>query len=291
MSVLVETLVSRYLELDGYRLHYLDGGVGETVVMVHGADAFGFGWADFHRNVDAFIGAGLRVLLIDCPGFGQSGCREGGCRYTENAHAIRDMLGALRIDKAHILGHAMGGGSALTFALLYPERVGRLVLIGSDGVGQPVAESVLAAHGRRLGYLQRTLRTEDLRSLLEASVHRKWLITDRHVKARMGWVVRNPQLLGRQSEAALESLRGERDVSRDLPHVEADTLVVWGREDRLAPLARGMNLLGGIPNAQLHVFGGCGHWVQWERAHEFNALVTSFIVGDAKLARRPPDGM
>lgn len=285
MSVLVETLVSRYLELDRYRLHYLDGGVGEAVVMVHGADAFGCGWADFHRNVDAFIGVGLRVLLIDCPGFGQSGFREGGCRYTENAYAIRDMLDALRIDKAHILGHAMGGGSALTFALLYPERVGKLVLIGSDGVGQPAGASMLAAHERCLSDLHRTLRTESLRSLLETTVHRSWLITDRHVKTRMGWMARNPQLLGRQSEAALESLRGEKDLSHDLSHVEADTLVVWGREDRLAPLTRGMNLLEGIPNVQLHVLGGCGHWVQWERAHELNALVTSFIVGDARPAK------
>jgi 2-hydroxy-6-oxonona-2,4-dienedioate hydrolase len=67
------------------------------------------------------------------------------------------------------------------------------------------------------------------------------------------------------------------DFSARLGEIKADTLVIWGRQDRFVPFDTSLRLMAGIPQAQLHVFNQCGHWVQWEHADTFNRLVVDFI--------------
>src|SRR6516225_13358 len=120
------------------RLHYNDAGEGkETVVMLHGSGPGASGWANFNRNVDAFVDAGYRVILLDCPGWGKSDsivCT--GSRSDLNARMLKGVLDTLGIERAHLVGNSMGGHSAVAFALSYPERVGKLVLMGG-GTGGP----------------------------------------------------------------------------------------------------------------------------------------------------------
>lgn len=119
-------------------LHYNDAGRGsETVVMLHGSGPCASGWANFHRNVDAFVDAGYRVVLLDCPGWSKSdSIVSTGSRSELNAHALKALLDALDIERVHIVGNSMGGHSAVAFALLFPHQVGKLVLMGG-GTGGP----------------------------------------------------------------------------------------------------------------------------------------------------------
>ncbi|MNJ67864.1 2-hydroxy-6-oxononadienedioate/2-hydroxy-6-oxononatrienedioate hydrolase [compost metagenome] len=67
------------------------------------------------------------------------------------------------------------------------------------------------------------------------------------------------------------------DFSPRLPEIKAQTLVIWGRNDRFVPLDTGLRLVAGIPNSELHVFNNCGHWAQWEHADKFNRMVLDFL--------------
>ena len=129
--------------LKDFNIHYNDAGSGEVVAMLHGSGPGASGWSNFHRNVDAFVQAGYRVLLIDSPGWSQSDpiVVEQGPRIVYNAAAIKGVLDALKIDKAHLIGNSMGGTTALQFALSYPERLGKMIVMGGGGVG-PMIKSM-----------------------------------------------------------------------------------------------------------------------------------------------------
>jgi 2-hydroxy-6-oxonona-2,4-dienedioate hydrolase len=67
------------------------------------------------------------------------------------------------------------------------------------------------------------------------------------------------------------------DFSPRLGEIKAQTLVIWGRNDRFVPMDTGLRLIAGIPNSELHVFNSCGHWAQWEHADKFNRMVLDFL--------------
>ncbi|MNE45379.1 2-hydroxy-6-oxononadienedioate/2-hydroxy-6-oxononatrienedioate hydrolase [compost metagenome] len=67
------------------------------------------------------------------------------------------------------------------------------------------------------------------------------------------------------------------DFSPRLAEIKAQTLVIWGRNDRFVPMDTGLRLVAGIPDSELHVFNNCGHWAQWEHADKFNRMVLDFL--------------
>lgn len=123
-------------ELD-LQLHYNDlGEGGETVVMLHGSGPGASGWANFSRNLEPLLAAGYRVVLMDCPGWSKSDpivCRDS--RSELNATALKGLLDVLGLERVHLLGNSMGGHSAVAFALAYPQRVDKLVLMGGGAAG------------------------------------------------------------------------------------------------------------------------------------------------------------
>src|SRR3954447_12856361 len=118
---------------------------------MHGSGPGASGWSNFSRNVDALVENGYRVLLIDSPGWGAS---DGvvvteGSRSFHNAAAVKGVLDELGIGTAHLIGNSMGGASALQFSLGFPDRVGKLVVMGG-GAGGPSMFVPLPAEGIKL---------------------------------------------------------------------------------------------------------------------------------------------
>ena len=158
-------------ELD-VQVHYNDCGAGnETVVMLHGSGPGATGWANFHRNVDAFVGAGYRVVLMDCLGWGKSDpivCT--GSRSDLNAQTLKALLDVLKLDKVHIVGNSMGGHSAVAFALSNPSRVGKLILMGG-GTGGPSQFVPMPTEGiKLLQGLYREPTIENLKKMMAVFV-------------------------------------------------------------------------------------------------------------------------
>lgn len=282
-SPLSDASTRRFVDIrDGdtaYRIHLNDCGSGEqTVVMLHGSGPGASGWANFHRNVDPLVAAGYRVLLIDCPGWSRSDtvvCT--GSRSDLNARVTRAVLDALGVDRVHLVGNSMGGHSAVAFALSFPERAGKLVLMGG-GTGGPSQFVPMPTEGIKL--MQAVCRDpslENVRRMMAVFVFDPSSLTDELLQAR----VDNMNARRDHLENFLKSLAANPkqfpDYGHRLGEIRSQTLIIWGRDDRFVPFDVGLRLLWGIPQADLHLYSRCGHWAQWEHAEKFNRTVVDFL--------------
>lgn len=260
-------------------LHYNDIGSGaNTIIMMHGSGPGASGWANFNRNITPFVEAGYRVILLDSPGWSKSSpvvCE--GSRSDLNASALLALMDALDIPKAHLVGNSMGGHSVVAFTLRYPERVGKLVLMGG-GTGGPSQFVPMPTEGIKLiQKLYREPTIENLKAMMQIFVYDTSHLTDALFQARLDNMLNNREHLDNFVKSAQLNPKQFPDYGHRLHEIEADTLVVWGRDDRFVPMDIGLRLIRGIPKAQLHVFNQCGHWAQWEHADTFNRMTLDFL--------------
>ncbi|WP_321951251.1 alpha/beta fold hydrolase [Paraburkholderia bannensis] len=283
MTAWTEANTSRFAQIDEgglkLRIHYNDAGKGEAVVMLHGSGAGASGWSNFHRNVDAFVDAGYRVILPDSPGWNKSDpvlCDKGS-RAVLNATALKGLLDTLDIDRAHVIGNSMGGANALAFALASPERLGKMVIMGGAGVGPSLFQPMPLEGIKLLFALYKAPTMENLRKMLNVFVFDPSALTDELVRQRYESMMEHPEHLENFVKSFELNPNWLPDVSGRLAEIKAPTLITWGRDDRFVPLDSGLRLLWGLQNAELHVFSRCGHWAQWEHADKFNRLVLDFL--------------
>jgi 4,5:9,10-diseco-3-hydroxy-5,9,17-trioxoandrosta-1(10),2-diene-4-oate hydrolase len=281
---------SRFADAGGMRLHYHEAGPFEEgsrapVVMLHGGGPGASAWSNFGRNLPVFAGH-FRTLLVDQPGFGQSAKPPvAGSYFTFSADALAGLLDELGIGRVHLIGNSLGGGTAVRFALSYPERAGRLVLMGPGGLSLNVFAPDPTEGVKRLAGFSAPPgpSKEKLAAFLRTLVFDQRLITDELVEERFA-AATDPEAL-----AAMASLGAsffdpataeDGLLWRDAHRLRNRVLLIWGREDRVNPLDGALVALKLIRRAQLHVFGGCGHWAQLEKFDEFNELVLSFLERD-----------
>jgi 2-hydroxy-6-oxonona-2,4-dienedioate hydrolase len=278
-----ETASSRFVriregDLD-LQLHYNDFGSGaRTVVLLHGSGPGASGWSNFHRNVEPLVAAGYRVILMDCPGWSKSDpivCS--GSRSELNARALKGLLDALDIERADLVGNSMGGHSAVAFALAWPQRTGKLILMGGGtGGASPFLPS--PTEGIKLiGALYREPTIDNLKRMMNVFVYDAKALTEDLMRGRLENMMAGKEHLANFVRSMAVNPRQFPDVGHRLGEIAAPTLVVWGRDDRFVPLDVGLRLVAGLQDAELHVFSKCGHWAQWEHADRFNALMLQFL--------------
>lgn len=261
------------------QLHYNDAGEGaETVIMLHGSGPGASGWANFSRNVDPFVAAGYRVVLIDFPGWNKSDpIVSTGSRSELNARSLKGLMDALDLRQAHLVGNSMGAHSAVAFALAYPERVGKMILMGG-GTGGVSPFVPMPTEGIKLiGALYRDPTIENLKRMMNVFVYDTSNLTEDLFKARLDNMLARRDHLENFVKSAEINPRQFPDVGPRLGEITAPTLVVWGRDDRFVPMDSGLRLVAGLANAQMHIFSRCGHWAQWEHADTFNRMVKDFL--------------
>ncbi len=255
------------------------------VVLLHGGGPGASAWSNFGRNLPVFAGH-FRTILVNQPGFGQSDRPPvTGNYFTFAADALAGLLKTLGIDRVHLLGNSLGGGTAVRFALNYPDRAGRLVLMAPGGLGLNVFSPDPTEGIKRLSRFAAAPgpTREKMAAFLRIMVHDQRLVTDELIDERFA-AASDPAAL-----AALASLGAsffdpataeDGLLWRDAHRLRNRVLLIWGREDRVNPLDGALVALKLIRRAQLHVFGGCGHWAQLEKFDEFNRLAISFLEGD-----------
>ncbi|RSU52229.1 alpha/beta fold hydrolase [Sphingobium yanoikuyae] len=261
------------------RIHYNEIGAGdEVVVMLHGSGPGASGWANFSRNIEPFAQAGYRVLLIDAPGWSKSdSIVNSGSRSDLNARVVKGVIDALGIERIHILGNSMGGHSAVAFALSYPENVGKLVLMGGGTGGMSLFAPMPTEGLKLLNGLYAAPTRENLKRFNDVFVYDSSVLTDDLLEARLANMTRRQDHLDNFLESLKLNPRQFPDFGPRLPSISAQTLIVWGRQDRVVPMDGGLRLVAGIPNSRLHIFNQCGHWAQWEHADAFNRMVIDFL--------------
>lgn len=260
-------------------LHYNDFGEGEeTVIMLHGSGPGATSWANFSQNVEPLVQAGYRVILLDSPGWGKSDpIVVTESRSHVNAAALKGLMDALGIEKAHLIGNSMGGHSATAFTLDNPERVGKLILMGGGTGGLSTFTPMPTEGIKRLQALYRHPTLENLRAMMDIFVYDASSLTDELLQQRLDNILARQDHLDNFVKSLDLNPRQFPDFGARLSTISAPTLIMWGRDDRFVPMDAALRLVAHIPNAELHLFNRCGHWVQWEHKERFNALVLDFL--------------
>jgi 4,5:9,10-diseco-3-hydroxy-5,9,17-trioxoandrosta-1(10),2-diene-4-oate hydrolase len=284
-----QVTAGRYAEAGGMRLHYHEAGPddsrrGTPVVMLHGGGPGASAWSNFGPNLPVFAER-FRTLIVDQPGFGKSGRPPvTGSYFTFSADALAALLTGLGIERVHLIGNSLGGGTAVRFALNYPERAGRLVLMGPGGLSLNLFAPDPTEGVRRLMEFPAPPgpSREKLEAFLRTLVFDQRLVTDELIDERFA-AASDPGALAAMAAMGASFLdpahAEEAFLWREAHRLRQRVLLIWGREDRVNPLDGALIALKTIRRCQLHVFGGCGHWAQLEKFDEFNRLVISFLEG------------
>ena len=292
------------IELHGRRVIYRVAGDGPPVVLIHGMLNSSSHWQAVALN----LASDYTVIAPDLIGHGDSAAPRGDYSLGAHAASIRDLLAAIGVDRATFVGHSLGGGVAMQFFYQFPQRVERLVLISSGGLGREVSPvlrtaampgvsallaltigprrlSALAAAGRRLRargassgtYVQAAARA--LAPLENADARGAFLHTLR----------------------AVIDGRGQRVSATDRLYLleSMPTLIVWGERDQTIPLAHGRAAHEAIPHSRFETLAGVAHFPHLEDSDALSEVLREFLRttrpgsiedGDwgAILARRSP---
>ncbi|MBN9206316.1 alpha/beta fold hydrolase [Methylibium petroleiphilum] len=258
------------------------------VLFVHGSGPGVSAWANW-RLVLPRLAAQRRVVAPDMLGFGytdrpqpadQSGV------YTMDAWVQQavDLLDALDIAQADLVGNSFGGALSLALAIRHPQRVRRLVLMGSVGVRFPITPGLDAVWGYTPSF-------ENMRRIMDVFAFDRGLVNDELAKLRYEASIRPgfQESFGAMFPAPrqrwVDALASPEAAIRALPH---STLVIHGRDDQVIPMSTSLTLAQWIPDAQLHLFGRCGHWTQIEHTERFVRLVGDFLAeADAAASATP----
>ncbi len=265
--------IAREVVAAGIRTNYHDVGEGPPVLLIHGSGPGVSAWANW-RLLLPELSRQARVLAPDMAGFGFTE-RRAGQRYdmpTWVAQAV-GLLDALSIERCDLVGNSFGGALALALAIAHPQRVRRLVLMGSVGVPFDITPGLDAVWGYQPSLAR-------MRELLDIFAWDRSLVNDELAQLRYAASIRPgfqesfAAMFPAPRQRWVDAMASRESDIRSLPH---QTLVVHGREDRVIPLSTSLTLASWIPRAQLHVYGQCGHWTQIEHAQRFARLVGDFF--------------
>jgi pimeloyl-ACP methyl ester carboxylesterase len=264
-------LSKKFVEVDGARIAYVDVGSGKPTILIQGGGPGASGISNYRRNVEE-LSTSRRLIIPDLPGYGDSEDKLGFEEmYKVLGQWLIHFMDALGLDKVDCVGNSLGGMTTVGGVLNSPDRFNKLVLMGPGGF-QPVFTPMPTEGMRRMGVVNASDNPtrEQMRGVIELLVHDSSFITD--------------ELLDERVKAASDPKRfkpfarpfGEM-WREDLGSVKHEILVMWGREDRVCPVDMAPGILKSFPNADLYLFANCGHWVQWEKASDFNRIVAGFF--------------
>jgi 2-hydroxymuconate-semialdehyde hydrolase len=256
-----------------FQTNYHDVGNGYPTVLLHGSGPGVTAWANWNKLFPLLKDC-FRVIAPDMAGFGFTE-RVPGAVYNMNSWVQQtiDLFDALKIEKANLVGNSFGGALALSMAIKYPDRINKLVLMGSMGVSFPLTYGL----NRVWGYQPSEANMEELLEIFtyDHSFATKDLIKTRYESSIYpGFQESFSSLFPEPRQNGIENMASNQAYIRNIQH---ETLIVHGREDRVIPLETSLKLLQLIDKAQLHVFGHCGHWTQIEHTAEFADLLINFF--------------
>lgn len=269
----------RFLKTGPFETHFHECGSGCAVLMLHGSGPGVSAWANWSGNI-AEMGAGRRVIAPDMAGYGYT-------RYAPDTELdieawrrqIVDLLDALKIDRAVMMGNSFGGMMSLVMAIHHPNRVAGLVLMGTPAGEFELSPALLMVRSY-------TPSLENMRKMLLMFPVDPALVTEEMVVSRHEMSLRHqPTAFQKQApkpdlqSAAMSSapVKIQATPLAELAGITAPTLIVHGREDRVLPPEIAFNAHRAIPNSDLIIYGRAGHWAQIERRASFNRDARAFL--------------
>jgi 4,5:9,10-diseco-3-hydroxy-5,9,17-trioxoandrosta-1(10),2-diene-4-oate hydrolase len=280
--LVTQTPVDRFVDVGSVKTRYWDVGHSKRVlILIHGAG----GSAEFWYYNIAALSRQYRVIAIDMVGSGRTDKPFASYSLGFQARFIQDFMRAMGIDSATLVGHSMGGGAALRLALIDPQRIEKLVLVGSFGLGREIIFSVRLA---TLPFAVRSLQPSPnvMRPMLKQNVYDVTTIPDEWLELRYPIFAlpgrKEPLIQMARTNLNLLGVRKSvyGPIVEGLTSIKAPTLIIWGKNDRIVPVIHAHLAAKRIPNAlQPQLFDRCGHYPHLEHPAQFNQAVLEFLRG------------
>lgn len=277
----------RVIDVDGVGIHYRERGEGDPLILIHGlgASTYNFRYTLLELSDD------FRAIAVDLPGFGLSE-RPASYDYSliNQAHTLTRLMDRLGIEKAHILGHSMGGIVAAHLAARWPDRINKLILVASPVQFSPpqllgltvlvpfwqTAVGLLMSNRRmrekiwRIGFYNDSLLTEEVMDNY---------FTPSRIKGHTRGLIRLATSLRHNSPP-------------DLSEVNCPVLILWGENDHFITSARkGYELQRKLPDARLVLIPEAGHMLLEEKPHETHPIIRDFLLEERSSAASPPEAV
>jgi len=265
----------KFVDLNGRRTHYLEKGKGKPVILLHGFFYDSYLWAE---NIDA-LAEQFKVYALDLWGCGYSTREPLDYGYPLYTEQVRQFMDALDIHSASLVGQSMGGGTAILFCLQHRDRVDKLVLVDAAGLPNPLPIMARFFNLPHVGEFLLNLKTDSIRKagLRTSFVHNERLLTpDYFEKVTRAHKIRGSTEIGMAIQRRQFFDKLSHEIER-LGQMDIPTLIVWGREDKAIPLARGREMQHILKGSRLEILNHAGHVPNFERAEEFNQLVLEFL--------------
>ena len=287
---MAERVPLRHIPLHGHDVGYRLAGSGPAIVLLHGLAGSSTTW----RAVLPALAADHTVLAPDLLGHGESAKPRGDYSLGAYASGVRDLMVALGIERATFIGHSLGGGIAMQLAYQFPERCERLVLVASGGLGKEVTPFLKAVALPGSEFVLPILLNPQLHSALFAlgAPLRALGVLVEHPTSVEIWRSYTGLTTHRGRQAFINTVRavidlaGQRVSANDRLYLAADipTLIVWGDRDRIIPVAHAHAAHDRIPDSRLEVIEGAGHFLPFENAEQFLAILNGFLAETAPAA-------
>ena len=276
-----------FIVVGGIKTHYVSRGEsGRPIVFVHGFGSCTYSW---RKNLEPLAAKGFRTFAIDVKGFGLTAKpRDGQYHLAAFAQQLLDFLDAMKLDRAVLVGNSMGGAVIARVALLHPERVAGIILVDAappdvalkpreknpGGVALPKAP-VLKFGSTFAPALAKAMVTRGLVEYsLRVAYHDPKFVTAEEVDVQL-----RPMSIDGAAEAlaALTATPdGPIEPTPPLASLKVPALIVWGRHDRIIPVAMADYFARQLPKARKIIYENSGHMPQVEEASAFNGLVAEF---------------
>lgn len=273
-------VAERYYRVGGIRTRVLEAGAGEPLILLHGTG----GHAETYARNIVPLAKHFRVLAIDMVGHGYTDRPDGDYTMDTFADHVVGLIDAIGADRAFLSGESLGGGVACWAALKYPDRVRALslntgILARPDAAGLKQLDDIQARTERLAGELS----ADTVRRRLEWLVHDPAAITDELVALRLK-VYSQPGMAQTMIKVMRTVLRMNRDAFGDtdyyahtLANLTCPVLVVWTDHNPGKSYQAVRPAIEAIPDREFHLVTGAGHWPQFERADQVNALMIDFL--------------
>ena len=259
--------------------YWLAGEKGSAVILLHGLNCHVEFW---EKNIAA-LAQEHSVFAVDIVGFGRTDKPAIAYTFQQMADFVIDFMNAMNIDKASLVGHSMGGGITMMVAARVPERIEKIVLVDSSGLG------------KRMSLLVRLITLPVIGEVLtkpsrQGVVRQMQMCLYDHSQASDDFIDRAVAIgkLPDTQRSVLSVLRGGcnifgmkkkvvTDFSECIKRISAPILAIWGRQDRINPFSDGEAAVERMGDVRLHIIDQADHFPQIDKPGEFNATVLDFL--------------
>ncbi len=280
----------RELQTEHGTLRYHEAGEGPPLVFLHGSGPGVTGWRNFGGVLAAFA-EHFHCYVLEFPGFGVSDATDLHPMQA-GIQSVTDLLNGLGLEKVDIIGNSMGGFVGTQFAISHPERVRRFVTVG--GMGISIFNPFPAEGINLLVEFTEDPTRERLIQWLHSMVFDPAMVTEELINERWEQATEPRTLESARKMYSAKAMKamGEAAATSDEPpawsmlhKLKAKTLIIWGRDDRVAPLDGALVPMRTIPDVELHVFPKCGHWAMIEQKEAFESTVLGFLRRGEEVSR------